>query len=141
MHRSQGSAKHTSMSHSWGRRAYVELCCVEEHMVWIFVYSCFVYWHLQRSPLFCITGCWRGSLQAIFLTTLCQLASNWTLTVGDAGRNSKEGGGEKDAPCTSSFCQLPWSRSRRFWLQSPTSFVFLELAMLCPLRGTTSISL
>ena len=31
--------------------------------------------------LFYIVGGWSGSLQAIFLTTLCQLAFNWTLTM------------------------------------------------------------
>lgn len=33
------------------------------------------------ETLFYIVGAWGRSLKAIFLTTLCQLASNWTLTM------------------------------------------------------------
>lgn len=117
------------MSQSWVGRAYVAPSYVGEHVPgfsFIDVGIC----RDAHSSVLCDGG--PGDLQTIFLITLCLLASNWLLTMGDICGNSMEGGGEDDVSHISSSSQHPSSKRRGLWLQPPGSFAFPALAMFSP---------
>lgn len=134
-----GSSWVVTMSQSWVGRAYVAPSYVGEHVPgfsFIDVGIC----RDAHSSVLCDGR--PGDLQTIFLITLCLLASNWLLTMGDNGGNSMEGGGEDDVSHISSSSQHPSNKRRGLWLQPPGSFAFPALAVFSPtLRGTTSSSL